>query len=339
MPETEEYIEEEELIEEAEAQIETAHTFEHEEPQQAASVSHAAAEVSAGLQAILDSVGGEPQDWELVSSSESGYFFDGENVLGPDGAIWTNEDTALHQEMLAQWREGESAIFRLPDYREESEDGETLYVTELILGETGEVTYEIHKHETTYPREEESVREEEEKEENDSGKDFYTLEEVFGQSPLELAEEISHYEEASAAASVENRDEEPQDDDKPIDERDMRFESLVEKARVQASHKAPDSWLTELLSPGEDQEAPRVETHATERGADRVPVTAAVEAKQNESKFAENGEKASAVELRSPLSRALGMQLPIAAAAVAQHASAAVAQSFAREGIVMERIQ
>lgn len=109
-----------------------------------------------GRQAVLGQKGGEPSDWQLEYKGDSGYHFDGQEVRDPDGNVWTNEDTALHQEMVAQWKEGGSAIFFLPDYREQMEDREILYVTQLILSEKGDVTYEIHKHETIYPKEEEA---------------------------------------------------------------------------------------------------------------------------------------------------------------------------------------
>ena len=86
---------------------------------------------------------------------DSGYWFDGQEVRDPDGNAWTNEDVALHQGMLAQWKDGGNTVFFLPDYREQTEEGEILYVTQLILGEKGGVTYEIHKHETRYPKDEE----------------------------------------------------------------------------------------------------------------------------------------------------------------------------------------
>ncbi|MDE1925086.1 MAG: hypothetical protein KGH79_02815 [Patescibacteria group bacterium] len=105
-----------------------------------------------GKQAVLDQKGGEPNDWTLEYKGDSGYRFDGQNVRDPEGNIWVNEDEALHQEMLAQWTESGSSVFFLPDYHEVSEEGKTLYVTTMILGEKGEVTYEIHKYEAQYPR-------------------------------------------------------------------------------------------------------------------------------------------------------------------------------------------
>lgn len=107
-----------------------------------------------GLRAVMEHKGGEADDWSLEQRGESGYRFDGEHVRGPDGAIWMNEDAGLHREMLAQWQEGRGAVFFLPDYRETTADGETLYVTQLILAENGAVTYEIHKHEIEYQRDE-----------------------------------------------------------------------------------------------------------------------------------------------------------------------------------------
>ena len=111
--------------------------------------------IEPGKQAVLEQKGGEARDWELEYKGDSGYWFDGQEVRDPDGNAWTNEDVALHQGMLAQWKDGGNTVFFLPDYREQTEEGEILYVTQLILGEKGGVTYEIHKHETRYPKDEE----------------------------------------------------------------------------------------------------------------------------------------------------------------------------------------
>jgi hypothetical protein len=108
------------------------------------------------LQAVLEQKGGEADDWTLEQRGESGYRFDGEHVRAPDGSIWVNEDAALHREMLAQWKEGTNAVFFLPDYREKTPDGETLYVTQLMLRKDGTVSYEIHKHEIAHRREEDA---------------------------------------------------------------------------------------------------------------------------------------------------------------------------------------
>ncbi|MBI5004190.1 hypothetical protein HZC00_03795 [Candidatus Kaiserbacteria bacterium] len=113
-----------------------------------------------GEQAVLEQKGGEEDDWEHAYSGDSGYWFDGQNIRDPEGNVWMNEDTTLHQEMLAQWREGGDRVFFLPDYREQTADGEILYVTQLILGENGLVTYEIHKHEIMRAEDERMVQEE-----------------------------------------------------------------------------------------------------------------------------------------------------------------------------------
>jgi len=59
--------------------------------------------------------------------------------------------------MLAEWKEGGESVFFLPDYVEKTSEGEVLYTTQLILGEYGKVTYEIHKHELRRPKDEDSL--------------------------------------------------------------------------------------------------------------------------------------------------------------------------------------
>jgi hypothetical protein len=110
--------------------------------------------VEPGKQAVLDQKGGEPDDWNLEYKGNSGYRFDGENVRDPDGNIWVNEDEALHQEMLAQWSEGGSTNFFLPDYVETTEESETLFITTMILSEKGDLSYEIHSRVTFFPKHE-----------------------------------------------------------------------------------------------------------------------------------------------------------------------------------------
>lgn len=151
--EIEEFIEDEESHAERETDAGIERDFKRESPEEAwfeyGEREDAAEEaLEPGLWAVLDQKGGEEDDWTLEYKGDSGYRFDGENVRDPDGKIWMNEDAALHQEMLAQWTEGGSSIFFLPDHRESDEDRETLYVTMMILGERGEVTYEIRACET-----------------------------------------------------------------------------------------------------------------------------------------------------------------------------------------------
>ncbi len=158
MPETEVFLNEESLAEDAE-HFENMPAAEYEE-REICELDGSETEEKTVLQesfepgrhAVLDQKGGEPDDWILEYKGDSGYRFDGRDVRGPEGTIWTNEDAALHQDMLAQWAEGGSAVFFLPDYKEQLDDREILYVTQLILGEKGDVTYEIHKHETIYSK-------------------------------------------------------------------------------------------------------------------------------------------------------------------------------------------
>jgi len=106
--------------------------------------------IEPGKQAVIDQKGG-PDSWEFHSRGDSGYWFDGEQARDPEGNVWTNEDVDLHEEMLAQWREGGNSVFFLPDYTEQTEEGEVLYVTMLIRDENGRITYEIYSCKTQYP--------------------------------------------------------------------------------------------------------------------------------------------------------------------------------------------
>ncbi len=164
MPKTEEFTDEELLASAQES--ETISSPEYDERESSESNmgetedgGNQAELLEPGMQAVLEQKGGEPSDWTLAYRGDSGYHFDGENVRDLEGNVWINEDVALHQEMLAQWKEGGSAIFFLPDYCERYGDTETVYVTQMMLGEKGEVTYEIHKYETQRPRSEEENEE------------------------------------------------------------------------------------------------------------------------------------------------------------------------------------
>lgn len=126
-------------------------------------------------QTVLEQKGGNTEDWTLEQKGDSGYNFDGKNIRDPDGNIWENEDKLLHQEMLTQWKEGVNKVFFLPDYKEITEDREILYVTTMVLGEVGNVTYEIHKHETQIPkREQEHLQEQLYSQNNAQHKEVYT---------------------------------------------------------------------------------------------------------------------------------------------------------------------
>lgn len=146
--ETEEYIDDELLDERAEEESSPERDerqFEYEEHDIEAEEHE---EIEPGTQAVLEQKGGEAEDWELAYRGDSGYRFDGEYIRDPDGNVWMNDDRELHEEMLAQWKEGGESVFFLPDYRESGDGVDILYVTQLILGDNGRVTYEIHKHET-----------------------------------------------------------------------------------------------------------------------------------------------------------------------------------------------
>ena len=114
------------------------------------------------LREILTYVGGEREDWDFVDKG-SGYLFDGKDIINrATGEAWVNTDADLHDEMLRAWSEGGSPLFRLPDYREPTDDGgEILFVTHLILGDGREVSYEIWSTPITGPRAEIMQRERE----------------------------------------------------------------------------------------------------------------------------------------------------------------------------------
>lgn len=110
--------------------------------------------IEPGKQAAIDRMGGDAKDWERTYSG-GGYSFDGEQVRDSEGNVWTNEDPVLQKEMLVQWKEGGNSVFFLPDHIRQTEDGEILSITTLILDENRNVSFEIHEMKTTYDKEEE----------------------------------------------------------------------------------------------------------------------------------------------------------------------------------------
>jgi len=268
--ETEDFVDEE-FLTDAEESVENTSSAEYEERETfelSDNETNKDAEpqelIEPNRQAVLDQKGGEPSDWQLEYKGDSGYHFDGQDVRDPEGNVWTNEDTALHQEMVAQWKEGGSAIFFLPDYREQMEDREILYVTQLILSEKGGVTYEIHKHETIYPKDEGVVEKKEEYTEAlaglrlDTTEDFRDANELESgaetpmsieaaeglgmndSEPVEVADEISPQEviptiETESVESVAND---------PIAEMPLMADNVDSAEKSDA----PDPWLVELLN-------------------------------------------------------------------------------------------
>lgn len=186
-----------------------------------------------GKQAVLDQKGGQADDWGLEYKGDSGYHFDGHSVRDPEGKVWINEDAALHHEMLSQWAEGGSAIFFLPDYKETTEDKETLYVTMMILGEQGDVTYEIHKHETFLPKYSLSVDIDQGSMSNLDSVGF-ELEDIFESDEVAEIEHIESFENGSA---------ERQDIDT---EAEMNQGQILEMNTTEDT--APDQWLVDLLA-------------------------------------------------------------------------------------------
>lgn len=107
-------------------------------------------------------LGGEKDEWPTEDRGESGYVFDGRDVIGPDGASWlaawgeNAENVALYDEMVSAFFLGETT-FQLPDYSERIDGGEILYKTFMLLNEDGSVGYEIYKHELFYANDNEPL--------------------------------------------------------------------------------------------------------------------------------------------------------------------------------------
>jgi len=108
--------------------------------------------------AILNAMerGGNAGDW-IVDSRTGGFHWDGENILNPEGNVWINSDSEMHEQILGAFQNSEASVF-LPDYEERKDEGDfirvELYVTQLHLDkETSEVSYSIVKNETWIPKE------------------------------------------------------------------------------------------------------------------------------------------------------------------------------------------
>jgi len=252
--ETENFLDEEYLtdledgIEDAPSvESESQETFEYDQ-QEATEAAEIRATIESGQQAVLEQKGGEAEDWQLEYRGDSGYRFDGRDIRDPSGAVWNNADTSLHQEMLAQWREGGSGVFFLPDHREQTDDGEVLYVTQLILDQGGGVTYEIHKHEMTHGAED-----------SPNG----AIEE-YAETRPEL--HMGPTEETSSASETEHTHE----DEHSVAEAQREEVGTAEKNTVETS-ATPDTWLADILDDGPLEIAQDTRTDFTAQSAPSAP--------------------------------------------------------------------
>ncbi len=227
-----EHFTDEEYLADIEDSIEDAPTLENEsrevfeyDQEEDTETAELSAFIESGHQAVLEQKGGEAQDWQLEYRGDSGYRFDGQEIRDPSGNIWANEDASLHQEMIVQWREGGSGVFFLPDHREQTDDGEVLYVTQLILDAGGGVTYEIHKHEMTHDKEDAP----------DQGTEEHTDMQV--ELRPDPTEEISGANETERAREGE---------EKYLAETQLEAGDSTEGSVAETS-TTPDTWLAEIL--------------------------------------------------------------------------------------------
>jgi len=248
----------EELFDDLEARAEAERIIE-DEPEE----SNAAAgkentteekpELDIGKQALLEHSRGKPEDWQLEHKGDSGYRFDGEVVRNPEGNEWGQGDKSLDRETLESLKEAfedkRSEVIFLPEYTERTEDKETLYVTMLILGEKGGLTYEIHKHETPLSKEEEAYSEFERTEMPERELAYELSEDIQAQEIGYPVGEVEHLQETAAATEVAREE---------VSVREVlaggvaATESIMD-ARAASDDKTeteghtPDAWLVDLL--------------------------------------------------------------------------------------------
>ncbi len=207
-------------------------------------------EADPGTRAVMERKGGFADDWEKVDGGDYGYRFDGEQVRDAEGSVWTNPDTALHEAMLAQWKEGGEAVFFLPDHVEETDEGEILYVTQLILNGDGSVSYEIHRHVTGAAIEDEPLEPAED--------DEYAGSAPFSHERIPLPEEEVPAAEAPetevlayAAAPEYVRAEAPESvaeyAPQAAEAEEYEEPAVTAETPVAIPPQAPDAWLTRLL--------------------------------------------------------------------------------------------
>jgi len=119
--------------------------------------------IDPAIASVVERGNGSISDWEVYKKGEDGYTFDGENIRDGGGEIWTNPDSAMHEQIIAAFKEGETTV-PLPDHTEKRDEGDCirieLYVTQLHLSEN-RISWSIVKNETII------WKEKEEGEEND----------------------------------------------------------------------------------------------------------------------------------------------------------------------------
>ncbi len=95
--------------------------------------------------------GGDAKDWS-EAKREEGFFYDGAHIRdGGTGDIWEHshallQDNLVRAEVQALFDSNEGGLVRLPDYEERVGDGVMLYVTHLIVGPGGSLSYTIESH-------------------------------------------------------------------------------------------------------------------------------------------------------------------------------------------------
>jgi hypothetical protein len=141
-------------------------------------------------------LGGEKDDWPTEDRGESGYLFDGRDVIGPDGVSWlaawgeSAENIALYDEMVTAFSLGE-IVFQLPDHTEYRDDGETLYKTFMLLSEDGSVGYEIRPHDIQYANDNEPLLFDDEDEADDEQDRIATNDNALEPPTLETLETVA----------------------------------------------------------------------------------------------------------------------------------------------------
>lgn len=101
------------------------------------------------LQGVVEKFGGDPSDWHCTYAESGGQFFDGGKLIDQNGVsiedLIPEDRLTQYQELIETWKDNSHEVQHL-EWWEKTDQGETLHVTALRLGENDEVMSETWSH-------------------------------------------------------------------------------------------------------------------------------------------------------------------------------------------------